>query len=77
MYLRALLSRKIKFTFLGPELSPYVSVGVESLKDGHHPKTAFPARVCGGVCSLPHGKLSLADSVATEQSLPFQMEPMA
>ncbi len=43
-------------------------------KDGHHPKTAFPSCKCarGGVCSLPHGKLSLADSVATKQPLLFK-----
>ncbi len=60
----------------------YVLVMVDSLwcslKTGTTLKQlSLRARVCGGVCSLPHGKLSLADSVATEQSLPFQTEPMA
>ncbi len=32
-------------------------------KDGHHPKTAFTARVCGWGARWPHGKLSVADSV--------------
>ncbi len=32
-------------------------------KDGHHPKTAFTAQVCGWGARWPHGKLSVADSV--------------
>ncbi len=44
-----------------------------SLKTGITLRQLSPrVRASGGVCSLPHGKLSLADSVATKQPLLFK-----
>jgi hypothetical protein len=46
------------------------------VKDGHHHKTVFPARVCGGVLIDPMESGLWLIPFATEQSLPFQTEPM-
>jgi hypothetical protein len=45
--------------------------------DGHHPKTAFTAQVFGWGARWPLESCLWLIPFATEQSLPFQTEPMA
>ncbi len=60
----------------------YVLVMVDTstlrlVKDGHHLQIVFPAQVCSGVLIDPMESGLWLIPFATEQSLPFQTEPMA